>query len=76
MQRLDRTSRRLLNKSIAVEVARYLKTDKDLDLAAICKSVQSKHGALNRNKELILAFRQAAEAALRRKSGSKDPGMT
>jgi hypothetical protein len=76
VQRLDRTSRKLLNKSIAAEVARYLRTDKDLDLAAICKSVQSKHGALNRNQELMRAFRQAAEAALRRKSGSKNPDMT
>ena len=66
---MDRTAQKLLKKSIAAEVSYRLRTGQDLSLAEISNTVQKKHFDFN-DQNLRVAFRKAAEEALRRKSYS------
>ena len=66
---MGREWQKLLKKSIDAEVSYRLRTGRDLDLAEICKSVQNRHRHFD-DPNLRVAFRKAAEEALRRKSES------
>ena len=66
---VDRKSRKRLTKSIAAEVSYRLMTGQDFSLAEIAEIVRNRHSDFD--ADLLLAFRKAAEEALRRKSGSR-----
>jgi hypothetical protein len=67
---VDPATQKLLSKSITAEVSYRLRTGQDLSLAEISKLVQNRHRPFDDGENVRVAFRKAAEEALRRKSRS------
>jgi hypothetical protein len=64
---LNRTTQKLVKKTITAEVCFRLRTGQDLSLAEIAKVVRNRYRGVDKVEDLRLAFRQAAEEALQRK---------
>jgi hypothetical protein len=67
---LDRATQKLVRRFIAAELSYRLRTGQEVSLAEISNAIQNRYHGLATLDNQRLAFRKAAEEALRRKASA------